>query len=67
MAPSAVSPTPAPAAEASTNLADVNAFYDTTLRFFLNGTCVNLNNIDPEITLLEYLRSIRLTAPSWDA
>lgn len=61
MAPSAVSPAPASPAEASTNLADVTAFYDTTLRFFLNGTRVNLDNIDPEITLLEYLRGIGLT------
>ncbi|KFY41660.1 hypothetical protein V494_02858 [Pseudogymnoascus sp. VKM F-4513 (FW-928)] len=61
MAPSAVSPTPASSTEASTNLADVTSFYDTTLRFFLNGTRVNLDNIDPEITLLEYLRGIGLT------
>ncbi|KFY04761.1 hypothetical protein O988_00526 [Pseudogymnoascus sp. VKM F-3808] len=61
MAPSAVSPTPASPAEASTHLAEVTAFYDTTLRFFLNGTRVNLDNIDPEITLLEYLRGIGLT------
>ncbi|KAL5345155.1 hypothetical protein ACLOAV_010111 [Pseudogymnoascus australis] len=61
MAPSAVSPTPAAPAEASTNLAEVTSFYDTTLRFFLNGTRVNLDDIDPEITLLEYLRGIGLT------
>lgn len=61
MAPSAVSPPPAPPTEASTNLTDVTSFYETTLRFFLNGTRVNLDNIDPEITLLEYLRGIGLT------
>ena len=35
--------------------------YDDTIRFYLNGTKVTLNSIDPEITLLEYLRGIGLT------
>lgn len=35
--------------------------YDDTLRFYLNGTKVILDDIDPEITLLEYLRGIGLT------
>lgn len=35
--------------------------FDDTLRFFLNGTRVVLDEIDPEITLLEYLRGIGLT------
>ena len=39
----------------------LTAEYDTTLRFFLNGTRVELDSIDPEVTLLEYLRGIGLT------
>ena len=35
--------------------------YDDTIRFFLNGTRVVLDEIDPEVTLLEYLRGIGLT------
>lgn len=35
--------------------------FDDTIRFFLNGTKVVLDEIDPEVTLLEYLRGIGLT------
>lgn len=42
-------------------LATVTANWDDTLRFYLNGTKVELESIDPEITLLEYLRGIGLT------
>lgn len=35
--------------------------YDDTLRFYLNGTKIVLDDIDPEITLLDYLRGIGLT------
>lgn len=35
--------------------------YDDSLRFYLNGTKVVLDTIDPEATLLEYLRGIGLT------
>jgi len=35
--------------------------FDGALRFFLNGTRVVLDEIDPEATLLEYLRGIGLT------
>ena len=35
--------------------------YDDTLRFYLNGTKVELDSIDPDVTLLEYLRGIGLT------
>ncbi|KAL2135924.1 hypothetical protein VTI74DRAFT_6307 [Chaetomium olivicolor] len=35
--------------------------FDDTLRFYLNGTRVVLDEIDPEVTLLEYLRGIGLT------
>ncbi|KAL6901337.1 xanthine dehydrogenase [Trichoderma evansii] len=42
-------------------LADVTAKFDDTIRFYLNGTKVVLDEIDPEITVLEYLRGIGLT------
>lgn len=35
--------------------------YNDTIRFYLNGTKVDLDAADPEITLLEYLRGIGLT------
>lgn len=35
--------------------------FDDTIRFYLNGTKVILDEIDPEVTLLEYLRGIGLT------
>ena len=31
------------------------------LRFYLNGTFVELDNPDPDITLLQYVRSMGLT------
>ncbi|PQE09154.1 xanthine dehydrogenase protein [Rutstroemia sp. NJR-2017a WRK4] len=65
MAPIAISPdpTPAPAVSPSAthSLSSVTTAYDDTLRFYLNGTRVTVDNIDPEITLLEYLRGIGLT------
>jgi xanthine dehydrogenase/oxidase len=42
-------------------LADLTAKFDDTIRFYLNGTKVVLDEIDPEITVLEYLRGIGLT------
>jgi hypothetical protein len=42
-------------------LSSVTEDWDDTLRFYLNGTRVELDSIDPEITLLEYLRGIGLT------
>jgi xanthine dehydrogenase/oxidase len=42
-------------------LASVAADWDDTVRFYLNGTKVELEQIDPEVTLLEYLRGIGLT------
>jgi xanthine dehydrogenase/oxidase len=39
----------------------LTATFDDTLRFYLNGTRVVLDDIDPEVTLLEYLRGIGLT------
>ena len=57
MAPIAVSPDRAPAG----GVAGLTTTFDNTLRFFLNGTRVVLDEIDPEATLLEYLRGIGLT------
>lgn len=59
MAPGLVEP--AVPSERSESLASLTEQYDDTLRFYLNGTKVELDSIDPEITLLEYLRGIGLT------
>jgi xanthine dehydrogenase/oxidase len=56
MAPSAVSPEPSLPPPGTLTTA-----FDDTLRFYLNGTRVVLDEIDPEVTLLEYLRGIGLT------
>ncbi len=57
MAPVAVSPERKPA----DGVAGLTTVFDDTLRFYLNGTKVVLDEIDPEATLLEYLRGIGLT------
>ncbi|KAF7503972.1 hypothetical protein GJ744_002946 [Endocarpon pusillum] len=44
-----------------TSLDALTRGYDDTVRFYLNGTKIELSTIDPEITLLEYLRGIGLT------
>ncbi|KAI9759992.1 MAG: hypothetical protein M4579_001929 [Chaenotheca gracillima] len=59
MAPGVVEP--AVSIESTRSLSSVTEQYDDTLRFYLNGTRVVLDSIDPEITLLEYLRGIGLT------
>ncbi|KAF3765499.1 hypothetical protein M406DRAFT_105851 [Cryphonectria parasitica EP155] len=56
MAPIAISPE-----RGVPKLDDLTAAFDDTLRFYLNGTRVVLDEIDPEVTLLEYLRGIGLT------
>ncbi|KAH7350995.1 putative xanthine dehydrogenase [Rhexocercosporidium sp. MPI-PUGE-AT-0058] len=61
MAPIAISPEPAVSPSAAHSLSSVTTTYDDTLRFYLNGTKVVIDNIDPETTLLEYLRGIGLT------
>ena len=58
MAPALVE-TPTDGAKVS--LTELTQSYDDTLRFYLNGTKVELDSIDPEVTLLEYLRGIGLT------
>lgn len=63
MAPGIIEPQPAVSAARSQSLNAVTEPYDDTLRFYLNGTKVTIDSvsIDPEITLLEYLRGIGLT------
>lgn len=62
MAPGIVDPTaPAVAPEKISNLVQLTQDYHDTIRFFLNGTKVVLDDVDPELTLLEYLRGIGLT------
>lgn len=56
MAPSAVC-----LVQDAPQLSSLTTAYDDTLRFYLNGTRVVLDEIDPEVTLLEYLRGIGLT------
>jgi hypothetical protein len=58
MAPSAISPVRDSHPE---TLAVLTSKFDDTLRFYLNGTRVVLDEIDPEVTVLEYLRGIGLT------
>ncbi|EXJ95419.1 xanthine dehydrogenase [Capronia coronata CBS 617.96] len=52
---------PAATAEKVVTLASLTESYDDTIRFYLNGTKVELDAVDPEVTLLEYLRGIGLT------
>ena len=59
MAPGLVEP--AVSAQSQQSLSSITTAYDDTIRFYLNGTKVTLDSIDPEITLLEYLRGIGLT------
>jgi xanthine dehydrogenase/oxidase len=54
MAPIAISPE-------RDSAPSVKTVFDDTVRFFLNGTRVVLDEIDPEVTLLEYLRGVGLT------
>lgn len=43
------------------SLQEVTEDYHDTLLFYLNGTKVLLDTIDPEVTILEYLRGVGLT------
>lgn len=56
MAPIAISPE-----RNASQLDSLTTAFDDTIRFYLNGTRVVLDEIDPEVTLLEYLRGIGLT------
>lgn len=44
-----------------TTLSELTKEWDDTIRFYLNGTKVAIDTVDPEVTLLEYLRGIGLT------
>lgn len=59
MAPGLVEP--AVSNETLHSLQTVTENYHDILSFYLNGTRITLDEIDPEITLLEYLRGIGLT------
>lgn len=61
MAPIAISPERELHPIATHTLSSITTSYSDTLRFYLNGTKVVLDEIDPEVTLLEYLRGIGLT------
>jgi len=61
MAPGITEPHPAISKNALRDLAAVTEDYTDTLTFYLNGTKVVLDDADPEVTLLEYLRGIGLT------
>ncbi|KAI0484294.1 xanthine dehydrogenase [Xylariaceae sp. FL0804] len=57
MSPVAISPERDPAPPGGV----LRTTFEDTIRFYLNGTRVVLDEIDPEVTLLEYLRGIGLT------
>ena len=59
MAPGLTEPAVSPGSTQS--LWNITDQYHDVLCFYLNGTKVVLDTIDPEITLLEYLRGIGLT------
>lgn len=61
MAPGVLEVRPAVSAASEQSLTSVTEAYETTIRFFLNGTRVVLDEADPELTLLEYLRGVGLT------
>ncbi|KAL8974370.1 MAG: hypothetical protein Q9197_001387 [Variospora fuerteventurae] len=63
MAPGLLGPQPAVPAPSISSLRALTEDYDDSgLRFYLNGTKVVLDeDLDPEVTLLEYLRGIGLT------
>ena len=59
MAPALVEPSVP--SENVDSLRSVTELWDDTIRFYLNGARVTLDSVDPEVTLLEYLRGIGLT------
>lgn len=63
MAPGLLEPQPAVPAPSISSLRALTEDYDDSgLHFYLNGTKVVLDeDLDPEVTLLEYLRGIGLT------
>ncbi|OJK04181.1 hypothetical protein ASPACDRAFT_75671 [Aspergillus aculeatus ATCC 16872] len=61
MAPGILSSSPPTVPSKAVSLAQLTEDWDDTIRFYLNGTKVVLDSINPETTLLEYLRGIGLT------
>jgi hypothetical protein len=62
MAPGIISrPKLTPSNDSIATLASIVSNWDDCLRFYLNGTKVELESIDPNVTLLEYIRGIGLT------
>lgn len=61
MAPGILDPDSTVAADKVTSLAELTEDWDDTIRFYLNGTKVAVDSVNPEVTLLEYLRGIGLT------
>ncbi|RAL17538.1 putative xanthine dehydrogenase HxA [Aspergillus homomorphus CBS 101889] len=61
MAPGILSSSPPAVPSKAVSLAQLTEEWDDTIRFYLNGTKVILDSINPETTLLEYLRGIGLT------
>ncbi|KAJ5101710.1 FAD-binding type 2 protein [Penicillium alfredii] len=61
MAPGILETNSAVAVEKATTLSELTAEWDDTIRFYLNGTKVAVDSVNPEVTLLEYLRGIGLT------
>lgn len=55
------SPEAVVAVDKPVSLAHLTEEWDDTIRFYLNGTKVALDSVNPEVTLLEYLRGIGLT------
>ena len=61
MAPGILETESTGAVEKPISLSALTEDWDDTIRFYLNGTKVALDTINPEVTLLEYLRGIGLT------
>lgn len=61
MAPGILEADTEAAVEKVTSLAQLTEDWDDTIRFYLNGTKVAIDAVNPEVTLLEYLRGIGLT------
>ncbi|RPB28040.1 xanthine dehydrogenase [Terfezia boudieri ATCC MYA-4762] len=61
MSPGLLQNAPAVSDDSILTLASVVEGWEDTIRFYLNGARVVIDHIDPEVTLLEYLRGIGLT------
>lgn len=61
MAPGVLHTDSATAVTKATSLCDLTVDWEDTICFYLNGTKVAIDTVNPEVTLLEYLRGIGLT------